>query len=93
MPTSRNPSPAAADCAARHWSADILSQNTVIGKCLLHKLQTFRSEFDLLKEDAGEVAGRSREARHITARERIIIDRDHHDRLRAGGREGGLEGR
>jgi hypothetical protein len=45
----------------------------------------------LLKEDAGEVAGGSREACHITARERIIIYRNHHDRLRAGGREGGLE--
>src|SRR4029450_8090309 len=61
-------------------------------KCLLHKLQTLRSEFDLLKEDAGEVAGRSREARHITARQRIIIYGDHHNRLGAAGREGGLEG-
>jgi hypothetical protein len=42
--------------------------------------------------DAGEVAGRSREARHMTAHQRIIIYGDHHNRVGAGGCEGGLEG-
>jgi hypothetical protein len=46
----------------------------------------------LLKEQAGDIASGSREARDVTERQRVIVDRKHHDRQGVCRCHGGFQG-
>jgi hypothetical protein len=54
-------------------------------KCLLHDLKALHSELDLLKEQSGDISGRSREAADVTQCERVVINCNHHNWKVTGG--------
>src|SRR5262249_13949646 len=56
-------------------------------KSLLQDLKSFHGKFDLLEEYACDIACWPREIRYVTKSQRIVVDRDHHNWQRIGGRE------
>ena len=75
--------------AATNWSADWEfeqnGQSGPIGKRLGQYLGLLLRQLQLLKNNAGNVAARPRQAADIAARYRIEVDRDHDDRKAALG--------
>ena len=51
-----------------------------IRKAILDELNPLCGQFDLLEDDAGNVAGGTRQACDVATSERVVVDGNHHDR-------------
>jgi hypothetical protein len=56
-----------------------------VGDRLLQQFEALAGQLGLPEKDPGDVASRSREAPDIAERDRVVVDRYHDDRDRAGG--------
>jgi hypothetical protein len=62
-----------------------------IRKAILDELNPLCCQFDLLEDDAGNIAGGPRQACHVATGERIVVDSNHHDRQRPRNRKRRLQ--